>query len=65
MQRSKNPSFDHLVGNGQQCWGHREAQRPRGLEVDDQFVFGGLFHRQICGFGTLEDFSNVEGGAPN
>jgi len=33
------PSFDHLVGEDEQSRRHGEAQRFRGLEVHDHFVF--------------------------
>ena len=37
-------SFDHLVGAAEQRQGHGQAERFSGLEVDDQFEFGGLLH---------------------
>lgn len=40
-------SFDHLVGGGEECWRHNEAERSGGLEVDDQFEPRRLLDRQI------------------
>jgi hypothetical protein len=28
-------SFDHLVGAGEQCWRHVEAERVGSFEIDD------------------------------
>ena len=39
--------FDDLVGAGKQHRRHGEADRFRGLEVDDQLEFGRHLHRQI------------------
>jgi hypothetical protein len=34
--------FDHLVRAHKQRWRHCEAERIRGLEINDQLDFGGL-----------------------
>jgi hypothetical protein len=34
-----------------------EAERPRGLEVDCQFEFDRLFHRQVGGLGALQNLA--------
>src|SRR5262249_28360192 len=40
-------SFDHLVGEREQLRGHFEPESPRGLEVDQEFKFGGLHDREV------------------
>jgi hypothetical protein len=53
------PSFDHLVGAGEQRGRHGEAERFRRLEIDDQFQPGALLNRDVSRLCTLEDFSGV------
>jgi hypothetical protein len=38
---------------------HREAERFRGLEIDDQLELGRLLDRQIGRLGALEDLPGV------
>jgi hypothetical protein len=40
--------LDHLVGAGEQCRGHVEAERFRILEADNQFNLGDLPGRQAA-----------------
>ena len=47
VQGPSTPSFDDLVGAGEQRRRHLEAERPGGWQVDDQLELGGLGHRQL------------------
>jgi hypothetical protein len=49
----KAPPFDHLVGAREHGWGQLEAERPRGLEVDDQLVLGRCRTGRSAGFSPL------------
>jgi hypothetical protein len=61
--RQNNVLFDHLVGAGEQRGRDGQAERLRGLEVDDKLEFGRLLNGQIGWLGTLEDFIDVASGA--
>jgi len=45
--------FDHLIGAGKQCWRDAEAERLRGLEIENELEFGGPFDRDVAGFRAL------------
>src|SRR5436190_10340904 len=51
--------FDDLVGDREQSVRHVEAERFRGLEVDDKLVLDRLLDRQIRQLGALEDAVDV------
>jgi hypothetical protein len=53
------PSFDHLIGAGEQRGRHGETERFRRLEIDYQFQPGALLNRDVSRLRTLEDFSSV------
>jgi hypothetical protein len=43
-RRAPAISFDHLVGAGEEGWGHFEPERLRGLEVDHKLELGWCLH---------------------
>jgi hypothetical protein len=43
---------------------HIEAERPGGLEVDDQLEPRRLYHGQICGLGAVENLAGVDANLP-
>jgi hypothetical protein len=53
-------SLDHLVGATEQRQRHGEAERFRGLEIDDQLDFRGLLDRQIGRLLALEKLTSVD-----
>src|SRR5881397_749670 len=55
--------FDDLVRSHQQRLRNREAERLRGLEVDDQLVLTWCFHWKSRRAGTAQDLIDVDGGA--
>src|SRR6516225_3632216 len=57
-------SLDHLVGALLQKPGHVEAERPCGLEVDNQLEFRGLLDRHIRRLPTLQNLDHKRGRPP-
>jgi hypothetical protein len=51
--------LDHLIGRRQQCFRDGEAERLGGLEVDDEFEFGRLLHREIGWFVAFENAPSI------
>jgi hypothetical protein len=47
-RRASGPLLDHLGGLRQDRRWNRQAQRPGGLQVDDQVELRGLLHRQVA-----------------
>src|SRR5262245_38552145 len=54
------PSVDHLIRAQQQRWRNREAEGFGGFLVYDELELRRLLDRKVAGFGTLEDFVNVD-----
>jgi hypothetical protein len=62
--RSAKGLFNHLVGNREYPWRHLDAERSRGLQIDDKLKFGRCLHRKVGRFLTLEDTIDVTRGCP-
>src|SRR5215831_12822056 len=56
--------FDHLVGADESGRRHGEAERPGGLQVNDQLQLRGLFDRQVTRLCPFQDLVNIGGGPP-
>ena len=56
-----SPSLDHLVGAGEEREWDRQAERPRGLQIDHQLEPGRLLYRQVTRLCTLRDPLNILG----
>jgi hypothetical protein len=61
--RFAGPSLDHLVRPLQERLRNRQAERLRGLEVDDQLELRRLLDGQVGRLGALEDLVDVSGRA--
>src|SRR4029453_8182760 len=59
QKRLSRLSFDHLVGAILHRLRHGNAERLRGLEVEEQLDFACLLHRQVGGFLALENTADV------
>src|ERR1700730_17418672 len=57
---SKVLSFDDIVGEGEERRRDCEAERLRGLEVNDQLEFRRLLDREVGRFRAFEDFVHVD-----
>src|SRR4029077_21005096 len=51
--------LDHVVGAGDQCCGHFDAERFGGFEIDCELEFDRPYHWQVCRFLTLQDPAGV------
>jgi hypothetical protein len=49
MHRTKPCLFDHLVGAAEQRGWHGEAKRLGRFEIDNEFDFRRLLHREVGG----------------
>ena len=51
--------FDDLVGAGEDRWRDSEAERLDSFEIDDQFEFVRLLHRDVGWLGSLENLDEL------
>jgi hypothetical protein len=55
--------FNYLVGRGEDQRRDSEAERPGGLEVDDEFECGRLLNRKISMLSSLQGAVDIASGA--
>jgi hypothetical protein len=55
--------FNYLVGAGKDQRRDNEAERPGGLEVDDEFECGRLLNRKISRLSSLQGAVDIASGA--
>src|SRR5215510_9324095 len=63
LSQQHSCSFDDLVGASEQCRRHINAERFRGLEVDQQLELGRSLHRQVGRLLAFKDAVDVAGSA--
>jgi hypothetical protein len=56
--------LNHFVGAHEDRPRNRQAERPRGLQVDDKLALRRLLDRQFARLRTLEDLVDVDSGTP-
>src|SRR4030095_854433 len=59
-RRTRDASFNHLVGAGQQSRRHLDAERLSSPEVDGKLEFGRLLNRQVSRLGAFQDAIDIE-----
>jgi hypothetical protein len=52
-------SLDHLIGAGEDRLGDRDAERLRGLQIDDQLEFSRPLDGQVGGSRSLQNARNI------
>src|SRR5262245_8330083 len=60
LSQQHSCSLHHLVGEGEELWRHFEPEGPCGLEVDQEFKFGGLHDREVRRPLALENATCVD-----
>jgi hypothetical protein len=56
--------LDYLVGAPEDRHRNRQAERARGLQIDDELELGRLLDRQLARLRAFEDLVDVDGGSP-
>ena len=56
--------FDHRVCAGEKRRGNFHAERPCGLEIDDERVLVGLLYGEVGRFGAFQDSIDIMGSKP-
>jgi len=59
-----DPSLNHFVRAQQYCLWDRQPERPRRLEIDDEFKLDRLLNGKVGRLRTFKDLVDVGRGAP-